>query len=44
MKILPPLALCAALHALRVVNLYEVRLPKCEGNGKDLQALLVFLH
>ena len=31
-------------HALRLVNLYEVPLPKCEGDGKGLQALFVFLH
>ena len=32
--------------ALRLANLYEVPLLKCEGEGedKDLQALFVFLH
>ena len=30
--------------ALRLANLYEVPLPKCEGDGKGLQALFVFLH
>ena len=28
----------------RLANLYEVPLPKCEGDGKGLQALFVFLH
>ena len=28
--------------ALRLANLYEVPLPKCEGDGKGLQALFVF--
>ena len=30
--------------ALHLANLYEVPLPKCEGDDKGLQALLVFLH
>ena len=30
--------------ALRLANLYEVPLPKCDGEDKDLQALFVFLH
>ena len=30
--------------ALCLANLYEVPLPKCEGDGKGLQALFVFLH
>ena len=30
--------------ALRLANLYEVPLPKCEGDSKGLQALFVFLH
>ena len=30
--------------ALRLANLYAVPLPKCEGDGKGLQALFVFLH
>ena len=29
---------------LRLANLHEVPLPKCEGDGKGLQALFVFLH
>ena len=29
---------------LRLANLYEVPLPKCEGDGKGLQALFVFLY
>ena len=32
------------LFALCLANLYEVPLPKCEGDGKGLQALFVFLH
>ena len=27
-----------------LANLYEVPLSKCEGEGKGLQALFVFLH
>ena len=30
--------------ALHLANLYEVPLPKYEGDGKGLQALFVFLH
>ena len=30
--------------ALHLANLYEVPLPKYEGNDKGLQALFVFLH
>ena len=30
--------------ALCLADLYEVPLPKCEGDGKGLQALFVFLH
>ena len=30
--------------ALHLDNLYEVPLPKCEGEDKHLQALFVFLH
>ena len=30
--------------ALCLANLYEVPLPKCEGEDKYLQALFVFLH
>ena len=30
--------------ALCLASLYEVPLPKCEGDGKGLQALFVFLH
>ena len=30
--------------ALRLANLYEVPLLKCEGDGKGLQALFAFLH
>ena len=30
--------------ALRLANLYEVPLPKSEGDGKGLQALFVFLY
>ena len=29
---------------LRLANIYEVPLPKCEGDNKGLQALFVFLH
>ena len=29
---------------LHLAILYEVPLPKCEGEGKGLQALFVFLH
>ena len=29
---------------LHLANLYEVPLPKCEGDDKGLQALFVFLH
>ena len=29
--------------ALHLANLYKVPLPECEGDGKDLLALLVFL-
>ena len=38
MEILPPLALRATLHVY-FYHLLEVSLPKCEGDGKDLQAL-----
>ena len=30
--------------ALCLANLYEVPLPKCEGDNKGLQALFVFVH
>ena len=30
--------------ALHLANLYEVSLLKCEGDGKGLQALFIFLH
>ena len=30
--------------ALHLANLYEVPLPKCEGDDKGLQGLFVFLH
>ena len=30
--------------ALHLANLYEVPLPKCEDDGKGLQALFVILH
>ena len=30
--------------ALHLANLYEVPLPKREGDDKDVQALFVFLH
>ena len=30
--------------ALCLANLYEVPLPKCEGDDKGLQALFVFVH
>ena len=30
--------------ALHLANLYEVPLPKYEGDDKGLQALFVFLH
>ena len=30
--------------ALHLANLYEVPLPKCEGDDKSLQALFVFPH
>ena len=29
---------------LRLANLYKVPLLKCEGDGKGLHALFVFLH
>ena len=40
---------CCFVHlilslVLRLANLYEVPSPKCEGDGKGLQALFVFLH
>ena len=30
--------------ALCLANLHEVPLPKCEGDGKGLQALFVFIN
>ena len=45
MEIHPPLALCTALHVCFSSPAYlcEVPLLKCEGDSKDLQALLIFL-